>query len=67
VWGGDKKKDAAPAAADPHKTEHRSDAQILKKILGKAEAAKVVKRIGVPWDVRGKAACSIGIGIRPSA
>jgi hypothetical protein len=47
---GDKKKDAASVAVDPHKTEHRSDAQILKKIIGKAEAAKVVKRIGVPWE-----------------
>ncbi len=44
------KKEAAPEEVDPHKTEKRSDAQILKKMLGKAEAAKVIVRIGVPWE-----------------
>lgn len=45
------KKEAAPQEEkDPHKTEKRTDAQILKKMLGKAEEAKVVKRIGVPWE-----------------
>lgn len=47
---GEKKEGAAPAEADPHNTEKRSDAQILKHMLGKAEAAKVVVRIGVPWE-----------------
>ncbi|MBI2479839.1 MAG: hypothetical protein HYV60_14755 [Planctomycetia bacterium] len=47
----DEKKEAAPKEkVDPHKPEKRSDAQILKKILGKAEEAKVVKRIGMPWE-----------------
>lgn len=45
------KKEAAPQEEkDPHKTEKRTDAQILKKMLGKAEEAKVVKRIGMPWE-----------------
>ncbi|MBC8352152.1 MAG: hypothetical protein H8E66_09180 [Planctomycetes bacterium] len=46
----DEKKDAIPnedAAPEPVK---KSDAQILKHMLGKAEQAKVVKRIGLPWE-----------------
>jgi hypothetical protein len=46
----EKKDDAPQEEKDPHKSEKRTDAQILKKMLGKAEEAKVVKRIGMPWE-----------------
>ncbi len=45
------KKESAPREEkDPHKGEKKTDAQILKKLLGKAEEAKVIKRIGMPWE-----------------
>ena len=44
------KTEAASSEADPHKTEKTSDAKLLKKVLGKAEQAKVIKRIGMPWE-----------------
>lgn len=46
----DEKKEAPPSEEDAHKPVKRSDAQILKKMLGKAEEAKQIKRIGVPWE-----------------
>lgn len=46
----DEKKDEGPAEVDHHAPVKRTDAQILKKMLGKAEAAKVVKRTGLPWE-----------------
>ena len=46
----DEKKEAPPSEEDAHKPVKRSEAQILKKMLGKAEEAKQIKRIGVPWE-----------------
>jgi len=46
----DEKKEDAPVQEDAHAPVKRTDAQILKKMLGKAEEAKVVKRIGMPWE-----------------
>jgi hypothetical protein len=34
----------------PKQVKKKTDAQILKHMLGKVEAAKVVKRIGTPWE-----------------
>ncbi len=33
-----------------HGAPKQTDAQLLKHMIGKAEAAKVIKRIGVPWE-----------------
>lgn len=46
----DEKKESAPAEVDGHAPVKRSDAQILKRMLGKVEEAKTVKRIGMPWE-----------------
>lgn len=47
---GDDKKEQHVAEDEPPKPKKKSDAQILKHMLGKAEEAKVVKRIGLPWE-----------------
>ncbi|MDA1053447.1 MAG: hypothetical protein O3C40_23610 [Planctomycetota bacterium] len=46
---GEKKESVSDEPEEP-KHVKTSDAQLLKKMLGKAEAAKVVKRIGMPWE-----------------
>lgn len=46
----DEKKKTVSSEDEAPAPVKKSDAQILKHMLGKAEAAKVVKRIGVPWE-----------------
>jgi len=44
------KKEAVPDEPVAPKPVKKSDAQLLKHVLGKVEEAKVVKRIGMPWE-----------------
>ena len=46
----DEKKTVVAEEDEVPKEVKKSDAQILKHVLGKAEEAKVVKRIGLPWE-----------------
>ncbi len=46
----DEKKEAVHDEGEAPKPVKKSDAQILKHMLGKAEAEKAVKRIGMPWE-----------------
>lgn len=46
----DEKKATVHDEDEAPKPKKKSDAQILKHMLGKVEAAKKVKRIGMPWE-----------------